>query len=249
MLDFLGLPPDWSANGHEVDSLIGWVHWLMLVLFVGWILYFGYVLFRFRASKNPRATHADAKAKVSKYIEVVVVVAEVVLLVGLALPMWAKRVSDFPDEKDATVVHVIAQQFAWNFHYPGPDGVFGRRDVHLIDDVTNPIGLDPSDPAAADDITTINNLYLPVDKPAIFYLSTKDVIHSFSLPYLRVKHDAIPGMTIPLHVTPVQIGEGEVACAQLCGLTHYRMKGFLHIQSQEDYQAWLDEQASSGNAG
>ena len=247
MLDFLGLPPDWSADGYEVDALIGWVHWLMLVLFIGWSAYFIYVLIRFRSGRNPQATYAEAKGKFSKVVEVAVVVAEAVLLVVLALPMWAKRVSadDFPDPKDSTVVHVIAQQFAWNFHYAGPDGIFGRREPRLVDDVTNPIGLDPDDPASADDITTINQLYLPVDKPAIFHLSSKDVIHSFSLPYLRLKHDVIPGMTIPVWTTPVQTGDSDVACAQLCGLTHYNMKGFLHIQTQEDFQAWLDEQAAS----
>ncbi len=245
MNDFLGLPPDWSATGYEIDALIGWVHWLMLVLFVGWSAYFAYVLFRFRRGRNPTATYAEAKGKISKYVEVAIVIVEVVLLVGLALPMWAKRVGNFPDEKDATVVHVIAQQFAWNFHYPGPDGTFGRRSVELIDEVTNPIGLDPDDPASADDITTINQLHLPVDKDVIVYLSTKDVIHGFSLPYLRVKHDAIPGMVIPLHFKPVQTGDSEVACAQLCGLTHYRMRGFVHIQTAEEYQAWLDEQAAS----
>jgi cytochrome c oxidase subunit 2 len=244
MLQFLGLPPDWSADGHEIDSLIGWIHWLMLVLFVGWGIYFLYALFRFRAGRNPQATHADAKAKVSKYVEIGVVIAEVVLLVGLALPMWAKRVDDFPDENDATVVHVVAQQFAWNFHYPGPDGVFGSRSADLIDDATNPIGLDPADPASADDITTINQLYLPVDKPVIFHLTSRDVIHSFNVPYLRLKHDAIPGMSIPLWTVPVETGDSEIACAQLCGLTHYRMKGFLHVQTQAEFQAWLDEQGS-----
>ena len=244
MLDFLGLPPDWSATGHEVDSLIGWTHWLMLLLFVGWAAYFVYVLIRFRAGANPVATYADAKAKANKWVELGVVIAEVALLVGLAMPMWAKRVGDFPPENESTMVHVIAQQFAWNFHYPGPDGVFGRRDPHLVNDATNPIGLDRDDPASADDITTINNLHLPVNKPVIFHLSSKDVIHGFSLPYLRLKHDAIPGMTIPLHALPVQTGKSDIACVQLCGLTHYSMNGRLFIETQAEYDAWLAEEAA-----
>ena len=244
MLELLNLPPDWSLTGYEVDNLIGWLHWLMLVLFVPWAVYFVYVLVRFRAGANPKATHHDAKAKVSKYAEIAVVVAEVALLVGFAIPTWAKRVSSFPEESEANVVHVIAQQFAWNIHYPGPDGVFGRRAPEFNDDATNPIGLDPNDPAGADDITTINQLYLPVDQPTIFYLTTKDVIHSFSIPFLRLKHDAIPGMTIPLQAVPTQTGDTEIACAQLCGNSHYRMKGFVHILPQGEFDQWLADQSS-----
>ena len=242
MLDLLNLPPDWSATGYEIDALIGWLHWLMLILLVPWAVYFVYVLFRFRAGANPRATHADTKAKFNKYAEIAVVVAEVVLLVGFAIPTWAKRVSSFPSEDESQVIHVIAQQFVWNIHYAGADGVFGSRSPELVDEVTNPIGLDRNDPAGADDVTTINQLYLPVDKPTIFYLSTKDVIHSFSIPYLRVKHDAIPGMTIPLQTHPVQTGDSEIACAQLCGNSHYRMRGFVHVLPQDEFDAWLVDQ-------
>ena len=140
------------------------------------------------------------------------------------------------------MVRVVAQQFAWNIHYPGADGIFGKTDVSLINEQTNPVGLDRSDPNAADDITTLNQLHLPVDKPVIIHLSSKDVLHSFYLPEMRVKQDAIPGMSIPLWFKPVKIGNWEIACAQLCGLGHYRMRGFLNIHSQNDYDAWLKEQ-------
>lgn len=244
MKDFLQLPPDWSRDGYEVDALISWVHWLMLALFVGWAIYFLYVLFRFRKGANPTATYADAKGKASKYVEIGVVVVEAILLVGFSIPMWANRVDHQPTEAESTVVRVVAEQFAWNFHYAGPDGVFGRTDPHLTDASANPLGIDRSDPAAADDITTINNLYLPVDKPVILRLTTKDVIHSFSLPFMRVKHDAIPGQEIPLSFVPVQTGKSEIACAQLCGLGHYRMRGFLHILTQAEFEATLAEQAA-----
>ena len=95
-------------------------------------------------------------------------------------------------------MRVVAEQFAWNFHYPGADGVWGRTDPTLVDAAANPLGLDRQDPAAKDDIHTLNNLYLPVNKPALLYLSSKDVIHSFFLPYMRVKHDAIPGNVVPI---------------------------------------------------
>ncbi len=203
MEHLLGLPPDGSAHGPAIDHLIGMVHWLMLVLFVGWGIFFVYVLLRFRKSKNPTANYAGVKSHTSTYLEATVLIIEVILLVGFSIPLWSKRVDAFPAEKDATIVHVVAEQFAWNVHYPGPDGKFGKTSINLIDS-DNPLGLDRSDPDAKDDITTLNQLNLPVDKPVIVYLTTKDVIHSFNLPAYRVKQDAIPGTTIPLWFTPTK---------------------------------------------
>ncbi|HSG99053.1 MAG TPA: hypothetical protein VLB27_03325, partial [candidate division Zixibacteria bacterium] len=166
-------------------------------------------------------------------------------LVGVSLPLWDSIVVELPEEDEAVVVRVVAQQFQWNVHYPGADGVFGRTDVKLMDDVSNPIGLDRSDPAAVDDFFTINQMHLPVDKPALIYLSSKDVIHCFSLPIMRVKQDIVPGMRIPTSFTPIKTGQSEIACAQLCGLGHYRMRGYLTIQTQAEYESWLAEQAAA----
>lgn len=203
MEQFLSLPPDGSQHGPAIDNLIVLVHWLMVILFVGWGFFYVYTLIRFRKKNNPKASYTGVKNHFSSYLEVGVLVVEVILLVGFSIPLWSKRVDDFPPEKDATRIHIVAEQFAWNVHYPGPDGRFGRRDIKLIDS-ENPLGLDRSDPDAKDDITTINQLNLPVNKPVIIDLTTKDVIHSFSLPFYRVKHDAIPGMMIPLWFTPVK---------------------------------------------
>jgi cytochrome c oxidase subunit 2 len=239
MRDFLGLPPDWSAHGHQIDNLIVIIHWFMFALFLFWGAYFVYALVRFRAGRQPKAIYEGTKASWSKFLEVGVVVFEIVLLVGFAFPLWSQRVTEIPAEAVSTRVRVVAEQFAWNFHYPGPDGKWGRTAPDLIDTAANPLGLDREDPAALDDIHTLNNLYLPVDRPVILYLSSKDVIHSFFLPYMRVKHDAIPGQVVPVWFEPVQTGKSEIACAQLCGLTHFRMKGFLHLQSRADHDAWL----------
>src|ERR1043165_3008624 len=142
---------------HQMTSL---VHWLMATLFIGWGTFFIYVLVRFRKSANPTASYAGAKGKISKGLEVAVAVIEVLLLVFYAIPAWAKRVKAFPSENEATVVRVVAEQFAWNIHYPGPDGKLGRTDGALVS-ADNPIGLDRRDPNAKDDITTINQLNLP----------------------------------------------------------------------------------------
>ncbi len=243
MLELLGLPPQASAHAAEIDRMIVILHWLMLVLFVGWFIFFVYTLVRFRASANPTADYDGVKSHASSYLEVTVAVVEAIILIGFAIPAWASRVNEIPPESDATVVHVIAKQFEWHLVYPGPDGRFGRRDASLITP-TNAIGLDRGDPNGADDIHTINQLSLPVDKPVIAYLSSQDVIHSFGITSMRVKQDAIPGMEIPVWWEPTVTGDYEINCSQLCGLGHYRMRGFLTIMSEADYQAFLAEEGA-----
>jgi cytochrome c oxidase subunit 2 len=238
MLKLLGLPVEASIHAAEIDRLIVLVHWLMFALFIGWGIYYVYVLFRFRAGANPKASYEGAHGTASKYVELAVVVVEALLLVVYAIPAWANRVNDVPPENEALVIRVVAEQFAWNVHYPGPDGVFGRTDVHLVS-ADNPIGLDRSDPSAADDITTINQLNVPVDRPVLIHLTSKDVIHSFGVYELRVKQDAIPGLEVPVWFIPTRIGQYDITCSQLCGLGHYRMRGFLNVQSAADFQAFL----------
>ncbi len=244
---YMGLPENASAHGVELDYMLGLVHWLCIILFVIWAPFFLYTLWRFRSSKSPKADYHGVRSHLSTYQEVGVVVAELVLLFGFAIPTWAELREDnyYPGEEEATVVHVIAEQFAWNMHYPGPDGIFGERDIHLIDVQTNPIGLDPEDQNGMDDVVTVNELHLPANKPVIIHLSSKDVIHSFALPVMRVKQDAIPGLTIPLWFVPTHSGEWEIGCAQLCGVGHYRMRGYLIVHEQSDYETWLDEQVTS----
>jgi len=241
MLNLLGLPVAASAHAGEIDEMIVLVHWLMAILFVGWGLFFIYVLFRFRKGANPKASYAGAKGKISKGLEVGVAIVEVILLVFYAIPAWAKRVKAFPSEQEAVVVKVVGEQFAWNVQYPGPDGKFGRTDIRMVA-ADNPLGLDRSDPDAKDDITTINQLNLPVDRPVLVHLMSKDVIHSFGLYEMRVKQDAIPGMSMPVWFIPNRVGQYEITCSQLCGLGHFRMRGFVTIQSAADFQKWFDDQ-------
>ena len=257
-------PPGASAHAAGIDRMVDWVHILMLPLFVGWIAYFMYVLVRFRKGRNPQANYRGASGKTNKVIELGVCIAEVVLLVSFSIPLWSERVDAFPDESEAVVVRVVAQQFAWNFWYPGADGVFGNADPRLVDEEANPVGLDREDEAAKDDIITLNQLHLPKGKPAIIHISSKDVIHCFNLPNMRIKQDAVPGLSIPVWFVPTKttaemrvelksrerykdIADDfvyEIACAQLCGNSHYSMRGFLTIETPEEFQAWLDEEAS-----
>jgi cytochrome c oxidase subunit 2 len=260
MTEWLGMPQLASAHGGELDNMIGWVHIFMLVLFVGWGGFFAYCLIRFRRSRQPVANYTGVTSQASKYSEIAVALVETVLLFGFAIPLWAARVDDMPPESEAVVVRVTAEQFAWNAHYAGPDRVFGRTDLKLLDPQANPLGLDRSDPAAVDDVTTLNQIYLPVDKPVIIRLRSKDVIHSFGVPEFRVKQDAIPGLTIPLWFVPnvttadmrTRTGnpefQYEIACAQLCGLGHYRMRGFVTVQTADEFQKWMEEQGKEQSA-
>ena len=241
MLKFLGMPIQASAHAAEIDQMTVLVHWLMAVLFVGWGVFFLFVIFRFRKGANPRASYTGAKGKISKGIEVAVAVIEGILLVFYAIPAWATRVTRFPSESEAVVVRVVGEQFAWNIHYPGPDGRFGRTDIRKVS-ADNPLGLDRTDPNAKDDVTTINQLYLPENRPVLVHLSSKDVIHSFGLIEMRVKQDAIPGMTMPVWFVPTRRGEYDLACSQLCGLGHFRMHGFVTVQTDAEFRKWLDDQ-------
>src|SRR5436305_1319769 len=248
MLNLLGLPVEASTHAADIDHMIVLVHWLMLVLFVGWGAFFLFVLVRFRRSANPKANYAGAKGKFAKSTEIVVAIVEIVLLVFYAIPPWATRVKAFPAENQAVVVHVTGEQFAWNVHYPGADGKFGRTDIKLVS-ADNPLGLDRTDADAKDDITTINQLNLPVNRPVLVHLSSKDVIHSFGLYEMRVKQDAIPGMDIPVWFIPNRPGAYEITCSQLCGLGHFRMRGFVTIQTADAFQKWLDDQEAELKAG
>jgi cytochrome c oxidase subunit 2 len=239
---FLGQPPNASEHGYQIDHILEFCHWFMGALFLGWSAYFIYVLIRFRKRRHPTADYHGVKSGISTHLEFSVVLIEAVLLIGFAIPLWAKRVNQFPETKDAILVHAIGQQFNWNFHLPGPDGQFGRRDVHLVTN-SNPLGLDYNDPASKDDIVTMNELHVPVNRPVIIELSSKDVIHNFALVHMRIAQDAIPGSLIPMWFKPIKTGTYEIICGQLCGLGHYGMKGTLVVDSPADYQAWLKERA------
>ena len=244
---FLGQPVNASEHGYQIDHIIEFCHWFMGALFVGWSAYFVFVLIRFHKSRHRQADHEGVKSGISTHLEFAVVLIEAVLLVGFAVPLWAKRVNQFPPDKDAILVHAIGQQFNWNFHLPGSDGVFGRRNIELVTN-SNPLGLDPNDQASKDDLVVLGELHVPVNRPVIVELTSKDVIHNFALINMRIAQDAIPGQMIPMWFRPITAGTYEIVCGQLCGLGHYGMKGTLVVDTPEDYQAWLKERVElSGN--
>ncbi len=228
-----------SEHGGRIDSLF------MAVLIVSGIAFvlvqgaLGYFVARYGENGRERAAywHDNPKAEAILLIITAVILT---VLVFMGQRVWASiYFSDAPT--NATMIEVTGEQFQWTFHYPGPDGQFGRTDTKLISP-TNAIGLDKDDPSAKDDLSSLGVMHAPLGKPVRVRLRSKDVIHSLFLPNFRIKQDAVPGMGIEVWFTPTKAGQYEVACAELCGLGHYRMKAALTIdESQDAFNKWFEE--------
>ncbi|MBI3940186.1 MAG: cytochrome c oxidase subunit II [Acidobacteria bacterium] len=199
----------------------------------------GWVVLRYRDRGKAHYSHGNNK------LELLWTLATAVLFI--ALNVMGQRVwADLRFQgaaPGAVQIEVYGQQFVWNIRYAGPDGKFGRTDARLMSDSAgNPLGIDPADPDGRDDVV-VPTMAVPVNRPVQLLLHAKDVTHSFFVRELRIKQDAVPGMAIPMHFTPTRIGNYEVACAELCGLGHYKMRSLLAVLSEEDYQKWLQERA------
>ena len=245
-LALLGLPDDASGQGGGVDHLLLFVHLLMFSLFVGWFIYFVYVLLRYNKKRNPKSDYRGVTGHFSTYVEGIVAVIEGALLLLLALPVWSATVEKFPAAKDSTVVHIVAQQFQWNAWYAGRNGVFVKADRKFVSG-DNPMGFNKSDPNFKDNfVTPASPMIVPVGKPVLAYISSLNVIHSFACRPMRAMQDAIPGMVIPLHFTPEKTGTYLINCAQLCGAGHYSMKGLIKVVSLEEYEKWYASKTKGG---
>lgn len=232
-----------SKEGKAIDDLINVMHVFMFVIFGGWAVFFVFCLVKFRHRPDHRANPVPVKAKASKYSEVLVVLFEAAVLIGFSIPIWRSARAEPPKPEDKPfLVRVVGEQFAWNFQYPGVDGKYGQLDPALVNTATNPLGLNRSGDGA-DDIVH-GELHVPVNRPVIVEITAKDVIHSFFLPVMRVKQDAMPGMRIPVWFTPTMEGTFEVACAQLCGNNHYSMKALMYVESSQRNDEWMKEKSA-----
>jgi cytochrome c oxidase subunit 2 len=241
------LPPLASRHGAGIDAM------LMYLLFVtGGLFLIGHLVLSgliWRAARQDRVTHRLATRKtewvLSGALGLLVVTLGEAGVLAIGIPVWNEYFLARPPE-DAVFVEVTGQQFQWNVRYPGSDGLFGRTEVRLIDGAgTNPLGIDRADPAAADDIIDLNEMTVQVNRPVRVRLRSKDMIHSFFLPHLRVKQDAVPGMVPEIVFVPTREGNFEIVCAELCGLGHYRMQGFLHVLSEDGFREWLQQRADA----
>jgi cytochrome c oxidase subunit II len=228
-----------AASGHAgaLDAVLLSVHFHMLLIFTAWLALFVIALVRFRKGASPEPRAHGITGTIAAIAIGAVIVGDVIILATQALPAWSERNAPPPAGTQPVEVHVTAEQFAWNIHYPGPDGVFGRTTQALVS-ASNPVGIDREDPAAADDIGLLNVLMLPINRTVVVQLTSRDVIHSFTLNEMRVKQDAVPGMTSRIWFTPITNGDWEIACSQLCGLGHYRMRGEYHVVDQGAWDKW-----------
>jgi cytochrome c oxidase subunit 2 len=235
------LPPVASAHGVGIDVMLLYLLVATGLLIVVGHAILGYFILRFSRAEEVSPTLPGQRAQ--RFWSVAPALLMTILAEGgvlvLGIPVFGQLYTDGPPE-DAVLVEVTAEQFTWNVRYPGPDGTFGRTAPDLIK-TENPLGIDPSDPASSDDIHELALLYVPVNRPVRIRLRAKDVLHSFYLPYHRIKQDAVPGMTIELWFVPTREGEFDIACAELCGFGHYQMRGFLHVVSETEFERWLKD--------
>ncbi len=241
------LPELASKHGELVDHMNGFVHWFMLALGVGWSIFLAYVFIRFNAKNNPKADYHGVRGHTTTHLEIGVCIVEAILLIGFAIPLWARQADEFPTGPDVVKMRAIGEQFLWNFHYAGNDGVLGRVDPRLIDP-TNPIGRDLTDPNGKDDFLVGATMKLPKGRPVIVDVGSKDVIHNLSLVPMRASQDATPGVKSHMWFEPTKTGTWDIICAQLCGSGHSQMKATLEVVENDEFNAWFKAQSDKALA-
>ena len=240
------LPKGVAAAAPAIDHQFAFTYVVMGVVFVAAQCGLGYLVWKYRDTGKARPV---SYSHGNTMLEVLWTTLTAILFIGLNLmgsPIWAAERFE-PAKAGAVPVEVTAMQFAWYFRYPGPDGKYGATKPDLIDPSSGneaAIGLDTNDPAAKDDVVT-GTMFLPVNREVDLSLRALDVIHSFFVPSFRFKQDAVPGLIIHMHFTPTEIGDYEIACAELCGLGHYKMHGMVKVVSQADFDKWLAEREAA----
>lgn len=181
------------------------------------------IIYRQRTGRYAFYTHGDSGGAITLTL-VLAFLVFILLDVNLAYRdhlVWGQMFGTPPSQSESLKIEIMPEQFAWNIRYAGADEIFGTDD----------------------DVVTMNDLHVPVNQPVIVQLSARDVIHSFFLPNLRIKQDAIPGMVTSIYFNTEKTGQFNIACAQHCGLGHYRMKGSFVVDEPADFKNWLDGQA------
>ncbi|MDT5156512.1 MAG: cytochrome c oxidase subunit [Acidobacteriota bacterium] len=227
-------PASISEHGPAYDRQFILTIIVVGIAFVAAQMALGYAVWRFRdtgSGERSVYTHGNNRMEI---IWTAVTATIFIILALLGQRVWWNLHMN-PAPAGSAQVKVLAQQFQWNFHYPGADGVFGRTNpAKISDESINYIGLDNTDPAAQDDAVT-QTLILQVNRPVELTLTSRDVTHSFWVPPLRFKQDAVPGLDIKVHFTPQKTGQYEIACAELCGQQHYKMRSYMLVLPDDEY--------------
>ncbi|OFY69621.1 MAG: hypothetical protein A3G23_13885 [Bacteroidetes bacterium RIFCSPLOWO2_12_FULL_37_12] len=239
-------PKNVSLNGQAVDKLFNSLFVQTVVMFVGFLAILSFFLLKYAAGKNSKASYIEGNNKRTIFFMVglgilIVIMLEVTSAV-IGSSFWHKLHA--PVKGNEILLEVTGQQFAWTVRYPGKDKKFGRTNPSLIDDASgNSLGLDFEDPNAKDDIVLSGGeIHVPIHQEIVAFIRSKDVIHDFFLPNFRLQMYATPGLDVKVRFVPVENGQYEVVCAQICGLGHYKMRGLITVLSEEDYNKWLEAQ-------
>jgi cytochrome c oxidase subunit 2 len=236
-----GFPPAITAFGALIDAQYHRTLVITGIVFVLAQLGLAWAVFRFR-DQGQKAAFFEGHTG----MEMVWTLATLVLFVGLGIygeRAWAEARFDAAPA-GSLQVEVTGMQFAWYFRYAGADGQFGTIRTELSRPSTgNPVGVDPADANGRDDVVA-PELYVPVNRDVEVLIRSQDVTHDFYVRELRIKQDAVPGLVVHMHFNATVPGTYEIACAELCGLGHQRMRGFLKVVSQEEYDRWMQEQVA-----
>jgi len=238
------LPEDISTHGHAIDEQLNDTMWEAGISFIGAQLVLAFFVWSFTGRKegSPLKTFPGG-AKVMVIGAFVLVGTEILALGVMGQKAWA-TVYFTPPKSDAIQIQAQAEQFAFYFRYPGPDGKFGNIHPDKIDEGNqNYFGLDPANEVEARDDIVSGELVVPVNREINLMMHAKDVGHSFYVRELRIQQDFVPGLDLAVHFTATKIGKYEIVCTQLCGLGHYNMKAYLNVMSQADFENWLKQQA------
>lgn len=231
------LPPLASDRG-IIDQIFNAILYVTAVAFVAVHVFVIIALWRYGAHGTERAAHWHEHLGAELTWTIIPAIGLVALGVVGEL-VWAHAFSAPPS--GAQHVEVVARQFQWYIRYPAPDGRFARTDPKFLS-AGNPLGIDLGDPVTKENVVAVNDLHLVVNRPIAVRLAAVDVIHSFFLPNFRVKQDAVPGRPVEIWFTPTKEGTYQIACAQLCGVGHYTMRGNVTVETQAAFDAWLKKQ-------
>jgi cytochrome c oxidase subunit 2 len=235
-----------SEEGKGIDLTITY-----LLVVAGILVVLGHVIlvrFIWKSSASEGAAYGRPSRRAEWAWSIIPVLFMLVLseagVLVVSGPVWDSLYAQEPG--NPVVLEVVGKQFEWYIRYPGADGKFGESVLRNVNETDNLFGLDDFDDAAQDDIIKRGQICLPVGRPVVIRLRTYDVIHSFFVPEFRVKQDLLPGYPTRLKFTPTREGEFDLACAELCGLGHYTMRGRVRVVKPEEYEAWLKQQMTFG---
>ncbi len=238
------MPTDISTIGPRIDRQIDETMVATGILFLSSQLLLGFFVLKSGDKQAGRKIkYFPGGAGPLVVLAIALVGLEILALTFVGSKVWA-AVYMTPPEPNALHIDLAAEQFAFYFRYPGPDGQFGTFHPERVNDGNgNYFGLDPANDVAARDDIIVGTLTVPVNRPILLTMHTKDMIHSFYVPELRIQQDIVPGLTMPLHFTATRTGKYEIVCTQLCGLGHYSMRAFLDVVPQDQFDQWLKTQS------